>query len=87
MFGLSSFSQVPFSSVAGGNLIVLSILENINLQDANSQDWAFLQNITEPFTITEVDSDAGGDIYILSINENIILRDTSSQISAFTVNY
>ena len=58
MFGISAYSQTPFASLAG-NVIALSLTENINAADTNSQVWAFKQTITEDSTLNDINSGAG----------------------------
>ena len=80
MFGISSFAQVPFASLAG-TAFIATIDENIGLDDSNSQTWAFLQSITEPVTMTDLSSTAG--LFVTSINENFTSDDSSTQLSNY----
>ena len=69
MFGLASISQVPFTTLASGtSVIYLSLTENINVNDTNSQTWSFTQNITENVTMNDFNSQAG--IFIGTIVED-----------------
>ena len=40
MFGISSFAQVPFASLAS-TAFSATVAENIGLADASSQVWSF----------------------------------------------
>ena len=63
MFGLASISQVPFTTLPGGNnIIFLSLIENVGMNDANTQTANFLQTITEPVTMDDFNSQ--GSIFI-----------------------
>ena len=46
MFGIASFAQTPFASLAG-QAFFASVTEDINLADASVQQSAFRQSITE----------------------------------------
>ena len=81
MFGIASFSQVPFASLAG-NVFALSITENLNSADASTQQSAFLQSITEVFTSNDIDTTSTG-LFFASINETFTSDDASAQQSAF----
>ena len=83
MFGISTFSQTTYAGLPlGGNQFVLSISEDLQPNDSNSQTWAFLQSITEPIIINNVQNDAGVN-YFGSATEAITLGDSSTQLSTF----
>jgi len=58
MFGISSFAQVPFASLAG-TAHTASLTEDIGLADTNTQVWSFQQSQTEAITIDDFNSEAG----------------------------
>ena len=80
MFGISSFAQTSFASLAG-NAYSLSINENFNPLDSSSQIFAFLAAITEPVTSNNTDSEV--DVFYEGIVEGYSPADSSTQSSAF----
>ena len=81
MFGTSAFAQSPFATL-GPVALDLSISEDITLADASTQASAFLQLITEPITVDEVENDTG-IIFFDSVTEAISVADSSTQASTF----
>jgi hypothetical protein len=81
MFGYASFAQSTFAGL-GGTAFALSISEDIALADDSAQASAFLQSITEPITVDEVENDVGGNFFG-SVTEAISLADDSTQASTF----
>jgi hypothetical protein len=81
MFGISAFAQSPFASLAGTD-IILSIIEDIGVDDSSTQLSTFLQSITEPIGVSDVENDAGGNFFG-SVTETITLDDSSTQASTF----
>ena len=81
MFGLSTFAQTPFAALGGGNQYALSITEAFTSSDSNTQQFAFLQSITEPVTMTDNNSEAA--IYIFAETENFGVADSNTQQFAF----
>ena len=55
MFGIASFAQVPFASLASV-AYADSITENVGMDDASTQRYDYLQSIAEPMTITQDES-------------------------------
>lgn len=82
MFGVSSFAQTPFASLAGV-AYALSVAENIGLADTSSQLSAFLQNIAEPITVDEVDATAGD--FFSSVIEAVTSAESATVLAAFLV--
>ena len=80
MFGIASFAQVPFASLAGTG-IVLSITEGITAADSSTQLSAFLQSKTEDVVMGDVASFAG--LFFLNIDETLTSGDSSTQLSAY----
>jgi hypothetical protein len=82
MFGISSFAQVPFASLAG-TAFTASLAEDIGMADSNSQIFVFNQSFTESINaIADVINDAGVN-YFGSATENIGLADLSTQVATF----
>ena len=80
MFGIASFSQVPFASLAGNNF-ALSLTENLNSDDASTQLSAFLQSITEDITESEIEVTGTGLFF------GSIIRHCSSTRCALRLSY
>jgi hypothetical protein len=80
VFGIASFAQVPFSSLAG-NVFLFDISEGFESADANTQVFAFLQSISEDSAIDDIDATAG-DFYAL-VYEDTGLADSSTDLYAF----
>ena len=80
MFGIASFAQTPFASLAG-RVFVDSVTENITLADASNQTYAFLQSITENSNPESVESITAQ--FAQSVTENADLADTQNVFFAF----
>ena len=80
MFGISSFAQVPFASLAG-TAYTASVTEDVGMADANTQMWSFGQTLTENVVMTAFDSEAG--FFVGTIVETFSVDDSSTQVSAF----
>ena len=82
MFGLSTISQVPFTTLPGGTAVIyLSLVENVGVDDASTQIFNFLQSRTEPITMDDFNSQ--GSIFIGTIVENLNVDDSSTQQANF----
>ena len=75
MFGYAAFAQPTFAGL-GGNSYTFTLTENVGVADSNTQAWTFLQTITEPITVGNVDSEAG--LFFGSIVENFGVADSST---------
>ena len=60
MFGYAAFAQPTFAGL-GGNSFVLSLSENINMADTNSQIFAATASVTENIVMDDI------DVYLLPL--------------------
>lgn len=81
MFGVSSFAQTPFASLAGTS-IALSLVENFGSADFNAQQAAFLFSQIEAITSSDIET-TGNALFIATINEAVTPNDSSTQLSTF----
>jgi hypothetical protein len=73
MFGISTFSQVPFASLpsTGGANFFEFLTEAFGIADNNTQLFTFSETRTESITVEDLNSQ--GSILIFTLNENLIL--------------
>jgi hypothetical protein len=83
MFGITPFSQVPFSSLGSAATIayLATLTEDIGLTDTNTQLSTFLQVVAENFIAEDFNSEAS--IFFEGIVETLSNSDSSTQLSAF----
>jgi hypothetical protein len=57
MFGNASFAEVPVAALrsTGGAVFLMSISENINIADANSQVFVFNEAVFENVVMDDID--------------------------------
>jgi hypothetical protein len=80
VFGISSFAQSPFASLAGIRFS-FALNENVTSADLNSQQSAFLQSIAEPVTVDDIDATAGD--FFGSVIENLNAADAATVLAGF----
>lgn len=81
MFGVASFAQTSFASLAGTS-IAFAITENFGSADFSAQQAAFLFSQIEPVTSSDIDI-TGNALFIATINESLTPNDSSTQLSTF----
>jgi hypothetical protein len=82
MFGISSFAQTPFASLAG-TAFTAALSEDITLADSSTQIFAFNQSFVENFGISNTENTDGGSTFFLDTSETLTSGDSSTQLSAF----
>ena len=81
MFGIASFAQTPFASLANV-FFPATMTEDVGIADNNSQRFAFAYSQTEPIGVAVVENDAGVN-YFGSRTEVLTFGDSSIQLSTF----
>jgi hypothetical protein len=82
MFGISSFAQAPFASLAG-TAFTAALSEDITLADSSSQIFAFNQSVAENFDISNIENTDGGSSFFFGATETLTFGDSSTQVSTF----
>jgi len=82
MFGISAFSQTPFSSLAG-KLFAESPIENVGVTDIRNTVATFLQSKTENINVNEINADDNS--FFALINEFVGMADVKTIIEVSTV--
>jgi hypothetical protein len=80
MFGLTSFSEAPFASLAKAN-IFLSLSENFGAADSCTVLAAFQLSIAEPITLD--DSSTQQSNFFAQATENLNSADVQTVVAAF----
>lgn len=81
MFGIASFAQTPFASLAGVSFS-FSLTEDLAADDASTQLSAFLFSHNEAITENEIEV-TGVGLFFGSLNETLTADDSSTQLSTF----
>lgn len=74
MFGVASFAQSPFASLAGA-AFAESVTEAFSVADASAQLYAFTFSQTEDSTLSDIDI-TGAGLFVATLNEDVGLAET-----------
>jgi hypothetical protein len=80
MFGISSFAQTPFASLAGAGF-VFTLVEGIQSADSSTQQSNYSLGHVENVLLDEIDST--GAIFFANVTESLFSGDTSIVIAGY----
>jgi hypothetical protein len=80
MFGISSFAETPFASLAGAGF-VFTLVEGIQSADSSTQQSNYSLSHVENVLLDEIDST--GAIFFANVTESLFSADTSIVIAGY----